>query len=95
MSRRLEGNGFVTSGTVDSGNAVMIGQGPRGRYREDGEGWIDDLGVWRRASTPLEVASTYIAGAQSSLSFTPAAFFCSPRAPLMADSPLVEVRKPE
>jgi Concanavalin A-like lectin/glucanases superfamily/Immunoglobulin domain len=69
-STKIQGNGFVTSGTVDSGNSATIGQDPTGRYGEDGEGWIDDLGVWRRALTPLEVASIYIAGAQSSLSFT-------------------------
>jgi hypothetical protein len=69
-STKIDGNGFVTSGTVDSGRAATIGQDPTGRYGENGEGWIDDLGVWRRALTPLEVASIYIAGAQSNLSFT-------------------------
>jgi len=69
-STKIDGNGFVTSGTVDSGRTATIGQDPTGRYGENGEGWIDDLGVWRRALSPLEVASIYIAGAQSSLSFT-------------------------
>jgi hypothetical protein len=69
-SVKIQGNGFVTSGTVDSGNAATIGQDPTGRYGEDGSGDIDDLGVWRRALSPLEVASLYIAGAQSGLSFT-------------------------
>jgi hypothetical protein len=41
---------------------ATIGQDPTGLYQETGSGEIDDLGVWRRALTPLEAASLYTAG---------------------------------
>ena len=49
---------------------ATIGQDPTGHYGETGSADIDDLGVWRRSLTQLEVASIYIAGVSNKLSFT-------------------------
>ncbi len=35
-----------------------------------GSAYIDDLGVWRKALTPLEAASIYMAGISNQVSFT-------------------------
>ena len=53
-------------------NPAVIGQDPTGLYGELGSGDIADLGVWRRALTPLEAASIFIAGATNALSYTSA-----------------------
>ncbi len=57
---------------IDSGYAPCIGQDPSGGYFEAGEAWIDDLGVWRRALTPLEAQSIFMAASANNpgLSFT-------------------------
>jgi hypothetical protein len=47
---------------IDTGNAATIGQDPTGTYAETGSGDMDDLGIWRRALTPLEAASLYVGG---------------------------------
>jgi len=60
---------FQAAGDVDSGNWFTIGQDATGRYGEVGSGDIDDIGVWRRALTPLEAASIYIAGLSNQLSY--------------------------
>lgn len=49
-------------GTVDTGQGMFIGQDPTGGYGVDGEANIDDLGIWRRVLSPLEVAGLYAAG---------------------------------
>ena len=54
--------------TIDTGLAATIGQDPTGLYQETGSGDMDDLGVWRRTLTPLEVGSIYVAG-MNNLSF--------------------------
>jgi hypothetical protein len=51
-------------------NPATIGQDPTGHYGESGSAEIDDLGVWRKALTPLEAASIYAAGNLSAQSFT-------------------------
>jgi hypothetical protein len=56
-------------GSIDTGLPATIGQDPTGIYGETGSGSIEDLGVWRRALTPLEAASIYMA-AQGQFSFT-------------------------
>ena len=38
-------------------------------YGESGEAYIDDLGVWRKALTPLEAASIFIAAVSNNLSY--------------------------
>jgi len=59
-------------GTLDANppNAATIGQDPTGHYGESGSGEIDDLGVWRKALTPLEAASIFAAGNINGQSFT-------------------------
>jgi hypothetical protein len=46
---------------LDGGNPMNIGQAS-GTYPADGEFDLDDLGVWRRALTPFEVDTMYLAG---------------------------------
>jgi hypothetical protein len=55
-------------GNVDTGLAAAIGQDPTGLYGETGSGDIDDLGVWRRALSPVEAAGIFMA-AQGGFSF--------------------------
>jgi len=47
---------------------VNIGQANSGLYAVAGEFEMDDLGIWRRALTPIEAQSIYLA-AQSGASF--------------------------
>jgi hypothetical protein len=54
---------------IDTGNPATIGQDPTGLYGELGSADISDLGVWRKALTPLEAASIYIAGVSNQLSY--------------------------
>jgi hypothetical protein len=63
------GTSATAAGNVDTGNWFTIGQDPTGLYGESGAGDIDDLGVWKRALTPLEAAGLYMAGNTSGLSF--------------------------
>jgi hypothetical protein len=67
--QRQFGTSFQASGDIDTGNPFTIGQDPTGVYGETGSGTIDDLGVWRRALTPLEAASIYIAAVSNQLSY--------------------------
>lgn len=76
-SSRQAGTTATAAGNIDTGNAATIGQDPTGTYGESGSGDIDDLGVWKKALTPLEIASIYIAGVSNSLSFTSAPFTLS------------------
>lgn len=59
-------------GDTDNGNAAAIGQDPSGAYPVSAQADIDDLGVWRRTLTPLEVSGIYLAGATNHVSFAPA-----------------------
>src|SRR5207245_2740305 len=68
------GTSAAAAGDIDTTNWFTIGQDPTGVYPEGGSGWIDDLGVWKKALTPLEAASIYIAGVSNLLSFTGAPF---------------------
>jgi hypothetical protein len=58
------------AGNIDSGNSATVGQDPTGLYGELGSFDLFDLGVWRRALSPLEASSIYAAGFNSFLSFT-------------------------
>jgi hypothetical protein len=51
-----------SAGDLDTGKTVTIGQDPTGTYAATSEFTLDDIGVWRRALTPFEVASIYTAG---------------------------------
>jgi hypothetical protein len=53
---------IAAAGDIDTGQPATIGQDPTGVYAQVGSANIDDLGVWRRALTPLEAASVYMAG---------------------------------
>jgi hypothetical protein len=68
-----QGTTIAAAGNIDTGAPATIGQDPTGHYGEIGSADIDDLGVWRRALTPLEAASIYVAGSSSKLSFVGAA----------------------
>jgi hypothetical protein len=63
------GSKLNDAGNIDSGNPATIGQDPSGLYGETGSGDISDLGVWRKALTPLEAGSIYIAGVSNQLSY--------------------------
>jgi hypothetical protein len=57
------------AGDLDTGNPVIIGQTPTGLYPEEGYYDIDDIGIWRRALSPLEVVGIYLAGTLANSSF--------------------------
>ncbi len=59
---KISGTSTAAASDIDTGLPATIGQDPTGLYQETGSGEIDDLGVWRRALTPLEAASLYTAG---------------------------------
>ncbi|MCW5559741.1 MAG: LamG domain-containing protein, partial [Verrucomicrobiae bacterium] len=67
---KQQGTSVKDAGDIYTGAPVTIGQDPSGNYGEIGSGDISDLGIWRRALTPLEAASIYVAGAVNQLSFT-------------------------
>jgi len=63
------GTAAYNAGNIDTGNWLTIGQDPSGAYWPDttwtvrgAAGCMDDLGIWRKALTPLEVAAIYTAG---------------------------------
>lgn len=70
-STRQAGTTAAAAGNLDSTppKAASIGQDPTGTYGETGTGDIDDLGVFRKALTPLEAASIYIAAVSNNLSY--------------------------
>lgn len=53
---------------VDSGLGFNVGQDPTGGYGESGSATIDDIGIWRRALTPVEAQAIYTVG-ESGTSF--------------------------
>jgi autotransporter-associated beta strand protein len=59
-------------GNLDNNNAATIGQDPTGAYPVAAQADLDDLGVWRRTLTPLEISGIYLAGATNHVSFAPA-----------------------
>ncbi len=65
---KISGTTTANAKTIDTGLAATIGQDPTGRYAETGSGDMDDLGVWRRAISPLEAAALFVAG-RNNLSF--------------------------
>jgi hypothetical protein len=74
-SNRQNGTTAGAAGDLSTTNATVIGQDPTGAYFENGSADIDDLGVWRRALTPLEAASIYVAATVSGQSFGGTASF--------------------
>lgn len=59
-------------GDIDQAAPTNIGQDPNGTYGETGEADVDDMGVWRRVLTPLEVGAMYVAGRSNGVSFASA-----------------------
>ena len=57
-------------GTMYYNNAITIGNDPSGSYGATGGGSVDDVGIWRRALTPLDAAGIYLVGVNSHASFT-------------------------
>jgi autotransporter-associated beta strand protein len=79
MTTYLDGNqvdnhaiSFITD-SVNTTNAANIGQDGTGAFAvtQDQAGDLDDLGVWRRTLTPLEVSGIYLAGVSNHVSFAP------------------------
>ncbi|HEY5909837.1 MAG TPA: LamG-like jellyroll fold domain-containing protein [Verrucomicrobiae bacterium] len=63
------GTTAAAAGDITTGAAATIGQDPNGTYNEPGSADIDDLGVWRKALSPLEAASIYMAAISNKVSF--------------------------
>ncbi len=61
--------GFL--GSLSTTTPVNIGQDSTGAYPVTASADIDDLGIWRRALTPLEISGMYLAGASNKVSFAP------------------------
>jgi len=72
------GTSAAAAGNIDiTTNWFTIGQDPTGVYPEAGSGAIDDLGVWKKALTPLEAASIFIAAVSNNLSYVGGPFTLS------------------
>jgi hypothetical protein len=60
---------YGTSSDLDSQFGTVIGQSGTFAYEEAGAFQVDDLGVWRRALTPIEAFSIYYVGQTYGRSF--------------------------
>jgi hypothetical protein len=58
-------------GDLSNTNPAVIGQDPTGGYPVAAQADIDDVAVWRRTLSPLEISGIYLAGASNSVSFAP------------------------
>ena len=67
---KQQGTSVKAAGDIYTGAPATIGQDPTGLYAEAGSGDIADLGVWRKALTPLEVGAIYIGAVSNRLSYT-------------------------
>jgi hypothetical protein len=56
-------------GDIDQAAPTNVGQDPNGTDGETGEANVDDIGVWRRVLTPLEIGGMYVAGISNGVSF--------------------------
>jgi hypothetical protein len=61
-----------SAGDIDETNATNIGQDPTGTYSQTASADIEDIGIWRRVLTPLEVASIYVGANSNAISFASA-----------------------
>lgn len=66
---KMDGTSIRDAGSIVTGLPATIGQDPTGSYGETGSGDMDDLGVWKKVLTPLEVAAIYTAARSNNLSF--------------------------
>jgi hypothetical protein len=62
---------IASLGSMDNNNywPIVIGQDPTFLYKEPGSATVDDIGIWRQALTPLQVAQIESAGRTSGRSF--------------------------
>ena len=60
---------IATLGSLDHDWPIVIGQDPSLVYTEGGTAAVDDIGIWREALTPLQVAQIASAGATAGRSF--------------------------
>jgi hypothetical protein len=58
----VDARSAANAGNLDTGKPTNIGQDANGTYGETGQFDLDDMGVWRRVLTPMEVAAMYVAG---------------------------------
>ncbi|MGH7967789.1 MAG: LamG-like jellyroll fold domain-containing protein, partial [Limisphaerales bacterium] len=70
----VAGNWSISGlGSMYYNNPIAIGNDPTGAYGASGGGSIDDVGIWRRALTPLEAAGIYVAGISNNVTFAASA----------------------
>jgi autotransporter-associated beta strand protein len=69
--KQVDSQSIVFIGNINTVNAATIGQDPTGTYPVTASADIDDLAVWLRTVTPLEVSGIFLAGASNSVSFAP------------------------
>jgi hypothetical protein len=62
----------AVTGNINTANPATIGQDASGAYPVTASADIDDLAVWQRTLTPLEVSGIFLAGATNHVSFAPA-----------------------
>lgn len=66
---QVDSQSVAQIGNIDTGLALNIGQDPTGTYAVTAAADLDDMGVWRRVLSPLEVSGIYVAGLNNSVSF--------------------------
>ena len=59
---QVDSTSIASIGSFDTTNSISIGQDPTGLYPQAGSATLDDLGVWRRVLSPLEVYAIYFSG---------------------------------
>jgi hypothetical protein len=59
---QVNSTSIASIGAFDSTNSISIGQDPTGAYPESGSADLDDLAVWHRALTPIEVYEIWYSG---------------------------------
>ena len=73
--------GHCRSGQCHDPYAATIGQDPTGAYAATAGAYLDDLGVWTKTLTPLQVSGICLAGSINHVSFAPAVVLAPPRRP--------------
>jgi hypothetical protein len=66
---QVNSTAIASLGSFDTTNSVSIGQDPTGKYAVTGSATLDDLGVWRRVLSPLEVYEIFYSGAHYGVAF--------------------------
>ncbi|HSU54117.1 MAG TPA: LamG domain-containing protein, partial [Candidatus Dormibacteraeota bacterium] len=68
---QVDSQSIVVAGNINTANAAVVGQDPTGLYPVVAQADLDDLGVWRRTLSQLEISGMYLAGVSNSVSFAP------------------------